>query len=113
MSDSLNEIDIVSVSVLMISANGELDPDPDVEEELLDPLPRLPAVVVPPASPPLPVDDEELEDELLLAAFELEPLDTESPGTRLASEAIVPLIGAYSFVCDSAVSALRTLASAP
>jgi hypothetical protein len=114
MSDSLKEIVIVIVSVLTISANGELEllEEEDEDEEPPDP-PRLPAVVVPPARPPRPEVDEELDDELLLAAlFDVEPPDTESPATSPDSDAIVPPIGAYSFVSSSADCALRTFVSA-
>jgi hypothetical protein len=111
MSDSLKATVIVIVPVLTISANDELDEPPDEDEDELDP-PRLPAVDVPPATPPPPPDEDELDDELLLAALEVDPADTESPGSRLASDAIVPLVGAYSLVSFSAVWALRTLASA-
>ena len=104
MSDSLNATVIVSVPVLTISANGELDPLLDDE---LDP-PRLPAVAAPPARPLPP--DEELDDELELDALELEPADTESPGNRLAIEAIVPVVGAKSLVSLSAAWALFRLA---
>ena len=44
--------------------------------------------------------------------FPFEPAETLSPGERLASDAIVPLIGAYSFVPSSAFCALFTLARA-
>jgi hypothetical protein len=80
---------MVSVFVLMISANPEPEPDepdePDEPEE-----PRLPAVVPVPdellaADDALEEDDEELPDP---------PPDTASPGVRVDSEAIVPLTGA-------------------
>jgi hypothetical protein len=95
MSDSLKATVMVSVPVLTISANGELD---ELLDDELDP--RLPAVAEPPAKPPPP--DDELDDELVLDALELDPADTESPGSMLASEAIVPLVGAKSFVSLSA-----------
>ena len=92
MSDSLNATVIVSEFVLTISANPELEP---LEEDDPEP-PRLPAVAVPPDPEPLPEpdpdddDDDELPEELL----EEPPPDTVSPGVRLESEAIVPLVGA-------------------
>jgi hypothetical protein len=113
MSDSLNATVIVIVPVFTISANDEPDELEEFDEfDELDELelPRLPAVA------PVPLLVEELDDELLL---ELEPLDdvdpaeTESPGWRLDSDTIVPLIGAYSFVFLSAALALCTLALAP
>ncbi len=102
MSDSLNATVIVSVFVLTISAKPELDPEPLAE---LDPEPRLPAVVEPEA-PEEPLEDDPLEDEELPDP----PPDTESPGVRLESEAIVPLTGAYSFVLFTPTSALCTAA---
>jgi hypothetical protein len=104
MSDSLNATVIVSVFVLTISANPELEP---LDEEL-DP-PRLPAVAAPPvaAVPDDPDDDDELDE-----ALEEPPLDTVSPGVRLESDAIVPLVGAYSLVSLTAVSAVCTAACA-
>jgi hypothetical protein len=107
MSDSLNATVIVIVLVFTISANAELDEFDEFDE--LE-LPRLPAVEL----VPLPVD--ELDDELLLLELELlddvDPAETESPGWRLDSDTIVPLIGAYSFVFLSAALALWTLALA-
>jgi hypothetical protein len=92
MSDSLNATVICRLPVSTISANGELELDPLDDDDEPDP-PRLPAVAALPEAPrPLPV--EELDEELGLAAFVLDPADTESPGTRSASEAIVPLVGA-------------------
>ncbi len=86
MSDSLNATVIVSEFVLTISANPEL--------ELLDDEdpPRLPAVSLRRWRTPLP-DELEEEDELLEELPD-EPADTLSPGVRLDSEAIVPLVGA-------------------
>jgi hypothetical protein len=92
MSDSLKATVIVIVLVLTISANGEVEPaefEADVE---LEP-PRLPAVV------PLGPFVEELDDDPLLGVVDVEalavdPADTESPRERLASDTIVPLIGA-------------------
>jgi len=104
MSDSLNATVIVSEFVLMISANPELEPLDDDEPEP----PRLPAVAAPPAPAPLPEELED-EDELLEELPEL-PADTASPGVRLDSEAIVPLVGAYSLVLLTAISALCTAA---
>jgi hypothetical protein len=83
MSDSLKATVIVSELVLTISANPEL--------ELLDDEdpPRLPAVSPPVEDVPLDVEeDDELEEP------PDEPADTLSPGVRLDSEAIVPLVGA-------------------
>jgi hypothetical protein len=102
MSDSLNATVMVSEFALTISANPE-------ELELLeDEPPRLPAVVPAPVVPDEPV---ELDDELDEDPVE-EPPETVSPGDRLESEAITPLVGAYSLVALSAVSAVWTAASA-
>jgi hypothetical protein len=100
MSDSLNATVIVSVLVLTISANPELEP---LDEEDPEP-PRLPAVAAPLA--PLPEPELEDVDELLEELSEEPPLDTASPGVRLDSDAIVPLVGAYSLVLLTAVSAV-------
>jgi hypothetical protein len=101
MSDSLNATVIIIVLVFTISANAELDELDELE------LPRLPAVV------PVPALEEEPAGELVLElADDVEPPETESPGWRLDSDTIVPLIGAYSFVALSAAVALFTLASA-
>ena len=105
MSDSLNATVIVSVSVLTISANPELDP---LDDDDPDP-PRLPAVAAPPAAEPLP---DELEEDDELDELLEEPPDTVSPDVRLESDAIVPLVGAYSLVLLTPVSALCTAASA-
>jgi hypothetical protein len=93
MSDSLNATVIVSVLVLTISANGVFDPLPDEDP------PRLPAEVLAPADALEEDDDDDEEFE----ALELEPADTASPAVRPASEAIVPPVGAYSFVLSSAL----------
>jgi hypothetical protein len=89
MSDSLNATVIVSVLVLMISAN----PEPELDEPD-EPDPRLPAVVPEPLpDDPLPDDplpDDPVEDDELPDP----PPDTASPGVRLDSDAIVPLTGA-------------------
>ena len=107
MSDSLKATVIVSVSVLMISANPE---PPPLEEDEPEP-PRLPAVEEPPEpEPPLPEPDDK-DDELDDDEPEL-PADTASPGLRLDKEAIVPLVGAYTLVLLTAVSALCTAACA-
>ena len=101
MSDSLNATVIVSVLALTISANVvELEDDDEDDEP-----PRLPALVD--AALLEPDDDElpELEDAV-------DPEDTESPGERLSNETIVPLVGARSHVCASAILALATLSSA-
>jgi len=79
------------VLVFTISAKAVLDPLPPLDCELLVD-PRPPAVVEPPAElEPLldeDEDDAELDPELV------EPADTASPAVRLASETIVPLVGA-------------------
>jgi len=75
------------VSVFTISANPELEPLDDESEP-----PRLPAVAAP-AVPELP-DEPEDEDELLEDEPPELPADTASPGVRLESDAIVPLVGA-------------------
>jgi hypothetical protein len=99
---------MVIVSVLISSANPELLD----ELELVLEEPRLAAATAPAKPPPpLPLELDELEDDPLPEL--LAPLVViESPGETLASEAIVPLVGAYSFVLASAVSALLTFASA-
>ena len=103
MSDSLSATVIVIVSVLISSANPELLDELELDEE-----PRLAAAIAP---MPLPPELDELDDELLLEL--LAPLVViESPGDTLASDAIVPLVGACSLVLLSAVSALLTFASA-
>lgn len=99
MSDSLSATVIVSVRALTISANVVELEDED------DELPRLPALV----------DAEELEpdeDEVPELEDDVDPEDTESPGERLCNETIVPLVGARSHVCASAILALATLSSA-
>jgi hypothetical protein len=76
---------------LTISANGDVEL-PELDEEELEP-PRLPAVV--PAEPAVAeLDDDPLLDVDDPDALEFEPEETESPGERLASDTIVPLIGA-------------------
>jgi hypothetical protein len=103
MSDSLNATVIVSESVLMISANPELEL---LEEDDPEP-PRLPAVADPlPPLPELDDDDDELDE------LPDPPADTVSPGATLESDAIVPLVGAYSLVLATAVSAVCTAACA-
>jgi hypothetical protein len=89
MSDSLNATVIVSVFVLMISANPELDPLEDDEPVP----PRLPAVAEPPV-PDDPLPELDAEDELDDEDDPEPPPDTASPGVRLDREAIVPLVGA-------------------
>ena len=115
-SDSLKATVIVILLVLTISANELELPEvedelpeaelPEVEDEEVPEPPRPPAVVPeePVAEEP---DDEEPVDEL-----EVDPAETASPGERLASDTIVPLIEAYNFVRASAVLALCTFASA-
>ncbi|MGZ6622111.1 MAG: hypothetical protein ACXVHD_21015 [Solirubrobacteraceae bacterium] len=106
MSDSLNATVIVILLVFTISAN-EVDPPDELEEPEEPEPPRLPAVV------PVPPLAEELDEDVLLELLDdVEPPVTESPGWRLASDTILPLIGAYSFVFASACSALCTLALA-
>ena len=86
---------------MTISANVvELEDDDEDDEP-----PRLPALVD--AALLEPDEDElpELEDAV-------DPEDTESPGERLSNETIVPLVGARSHVCASAILALATLSSA-
>ena len=86
---------------MTISANVvELEDDDEDDEP-----PRLPALV----------DVEGLEpdeDELAELEDDVDPEDTESPGDRLSNETIVPLVGARSHVCASAVFAFATLSSA-
>jgi hypothetical protein len=96
MSDSLNATVIVSVFVLMISANPLEELEPLEEPEP----PRLPAVE------PVPDEPVEADDALEDDEFPDPPPDTASPGVRLDSDAIVPLTGAYSLVLFTAVSAL-------
>ena len=90
MSDSLNATVIVSEFVLTISANPELEP---LDEDEPEP-PRLPAVAAPLAPEPLPEPDPDDDEELLEEPLEEPPADTASPGVRLESDAIVPLVGA-------------------
>jgi hypothetical protein len=116
-SDSLKATVIVILPVLTISANGELEL-PEVEDVLPEAeLPELDAEPVPepprlPAVVPEEVLEEEPDDEELPEVLEVDPAETASPAERLASETIVPLVGAYSLVRASAVVALCTLASA-
>jgi hypothetical protein len=111
-SDSLKATVIVMVLVLTISANGELEPVEVEEDEVPEP-PRPPALA-PAALPVEGLDDDPVLDveDAEAEALEVAPADTESPGERLASDTIVPLIGAWSSVAESAVLALLTLASA-
>jgi hypothetical protein len=97
MSDSLNATVIVNSWRLTISANAELELLDDEEP------PRPPAV-----TPEVELD-EELDDELVDDALDVVPAETESPGSRLASDTIVPLVGARSFVSASALLALCRL----
>jgi hypothetical protein len=104
MSDSLNAMVIMSRWVLTISAKPELDEEELVEEA--DP-PRLPELV------PDVDEPEEPEDDVPLDEFEdVDPADTESPGERLSSETMIPLVGARRRVAASEIWALWTLASA-
>jgi len=81
---------MVILLVLAIPANAELvlPDDEEVEVEVLEP-PRLPAAV--PEDDP---DEDVVAFELDVDALPVEPADTVSPGERLASETIVPLVGA-------------------
>jgi hypothetical protein len=88
MSDSLKATVIVMLLVLTISAKGEAE---DEDEDELEP-PRLPAVA--PAPPPVVEADDDPVLEADVEALEVAPAETELPGERLASETIVPLIGA-------------------
>jgi hypothetical protein len=88
MSDSLNATVIVSESVLTISANPELEPLDEEPEP-----PRLPALADPAAPLPEPDPEPDEDDDELDELPEL-PADTLSPGARLDSDAIVPLVGA-------------------
>jgi hypothetical protein len=88
---------MVIVLELTISANG-VDDVPDEElvpvvELELEP-PRLPAVVAPPAPPPVLDELVELPPVLDEPALEVEPAETVSPTDRPAIETIVPLVGA-------------------
>jgi hypothetical protein len=104
MSDSLNATVIMSRLVLTISAKPELDEE-ELDEE--DDPPRLPELV------PDVDEPEEPEDDVPLDEFDDdEPEDTESPGERLSSETMIPLVGARRRVAASEIWALRTLASA-
>ena len=94
-SDSLKATVIVSLPLLTISANDELVVPGDEEDEVeaLEP-PTLPAEV--PEEPPAEDPDED-DVPLKVAAVDalpVDPADTVSPGERLASDAIVPLVGA-------------------
>ena len=100
MSDSLSATLIVIELVLTICANDELELSDEDEPEP----PRLPAAELPPADPEPPA--EEPDEEEPLEALEVEPPDTLSPGAALDSDTIVPLVGAYSLVFASAISAL-------
>ena len=91
MSDSLRETLIVIELVLTISANGELELPVVEDDDELEP-PRLPAVV--PPVPPVEEPDEAPLLEVDAVAVEVDPAEMESPGVRLASDTIVPLIGA-------------------
>lgn len=105
MSDSLNATVIVIELALTISAKAELELD-ELE------LPRLPALELPPVAPVPPAELEPEPDEELLEALVVEPPDTVSPGEALDSDTTVPLVGAYSFVFATAISAVCTFASA-
>jgi hypothetical protein len=117
MSDSLKATVIVIVPVLTISANAELElpeveedelPEaelPELEEDEVPEAPRLPAVV-----PEEPLEAPDAEEPV--EGLDVDPEETASPGERLASETIVPAVGAYSLVLASAVLALRTFPSA-
>jgi hypothetical protein len=94
--------------VFTISAKDEAELDV-LDDELAPP--RLPALV-PPVAPVAALVDDPLLDVADVEALEVDPADTESPAVRFASETMVPLTGAYSFVLARAVLALLTLASA-
>jgi len=96
MSSSLSETVIVIVLSLMISANAELDE--------LEPVLELPA-----AAP----RELELEAEVDVEPELLPPAETVSPTESPASDAIIPLAGAYSFVSETAfLSAVTVFSSA-
>ena len=103
-SDSLKATVIVIVLVLTISANGELALPDDAEDDVE--VPEPPTLPVVPEE--LPAEDpDEVEVPLdpldvVVAASPVDPADTVSPGERPASDTIVPLTGAYSFVAFSA-----------
>lgn len=114
MSDSSKATDIVMVCVLMISTSAdELEPVLELESEPVLALPRLPLVVEPVPlvdDPVLDESEDEDEDEVPVIA---------SPGETSATDATVPLDGAYRRVSRRAVLALardalaeRTLAFA-
>jgi len=91
MSDSLSATVIDIVLLLTISANGvaaELEEDADEPE-----LPSPPAVV-PVVVPVVEADEVPLLDVEDAEAVPVEPDDTLLPAVRLASDTIVPLIGA-------------------
>jgi hypothetical protein len=91
-SDSLKATVIVIERVLTISTNGEVEVAEPDEDEVLEP-PMVPAVV--PVVPPVEeLDDDPALDVADVEALDVDPADTESPGERLASDTIVPLIGA-------------------
>jgi len=109
MSDSLKATVITIWLVSTISANGELEPEPEDDDEA--PPPKVPAVVPAPAAPDPPLL-EAAEDELPPEPLELAPAGTASPGVRLASETMVPLAGAWSWVLVNSDSALLRFACA-
>lgn len=82
---------------MTISANGDaelVEVDEDEFEPVPEPeLPRLPAVVEV-AVPVDELDDDPVLDVLDVEALDVDPADIESPGERLESDTIVPLIGA-------------------
>jgi hypothetical protein len=98
------------VFVLTISTNGEEElPEPDEDED--EPVLPRPPVVAPPVVPVVELEDPVLDVEEV-DAVEVDPAVTESPGERLATDATVPLTGAYSLVLLTAVCAVLTLACA-
>ena len=110
-SDSLSATVMVMWPVSTISAKPVLV-DAEEDDELPVP-PRLPAEVDPDPLDAPPLVEEPVEDEAADAAPDPLLADTGSPGLRLASETIVPALGATSRVSANAVWALRRLASAP
>lgn len=81
------------------------DDDAVVEPDGLDP--RLPAVLM-----EEPVDEPDVDPVDAPDVLPVDPAEMLSPEDRLATDATVPLVGAYSLVLLSAVWAVLTLASA-
>jgi hypothetical protein len=108
MSDSLNATVIVIVLVLTISANAVLVPL-DVADEPVDAADEPLELPEPPRLPELALPVLLLEAVEPVVLVPVPPADTESPGERLASDTIVPLVGADREVSESAVSAFCTV----